>query len=213
MEDRFMVDEINITWHGHSCFTVEAGKYCIVLDPFADGAVPGYADIRLTANEVICSHEHRDHGFREGVTLTEGPDNPFAVESIKLPHDDAGGSLRGMNEITILSAGGMRVAHFGDIGCMPEPEALRKLTGLDLAMIPVGGYYTMEPEGVLSLLEQIKPKVVIPMHYRTEAFGYEVLHTLDDFLSERDVVIEYDSNRFTLTPDTPAQTAVLRYMG
>jgi hypothetical protein len=51
------------------------------------------------------------------------------------------------------------------------------------------------------------------MHYRTEAFGYEVLHTLDDFLSERDVVIEYDSNRFTLTPDTPAQTAVLRYMG
>jgi L-ascorbate metabolism protein UlaG (beta-lactamase superfamily) len=96
---------------------------------------------------------------------------------------------------------------------MPEPEALRKLTGLDLAMIPVGGYYTMEPEGVLSLLEQIKPKVVIPMHYRTEAFGYEVLHTLDDFLSERDVVIEYDSNRFTLTPDTPAQTAVLRYMG
>lgn len=208
-----MINEIHITWHGHSCYTVEAGNYSIVLDPFADGVVPGYADIRLTANAVICSHDHKDHCFSQGVTLVEGADNPFSVESIKIPHDDAGGSLRGMNEITILSAGGMRIAHFGDIGCMPDPDTIKKLCGLDLVLIPVGGYYTMEPEDVLKLLDLINPKVVIPMHYRTDSYGYEVLHYLDDFIAERDVVIEYDSNSFTLIPDTPAQTAVLKYLG
>ena len=208
-----MINEIHITWHGHSCYTIEAGDYSIVLDPFADGVVPGYENIRLTANEVICSHEHRDHGFREGVTLVKGAENPFTVEFIEIPHDDAGGSLRGMNKIAVLSAGGMRLAHFGDIGCMPDADAIDKLCGLDLALIPVGGYYTMEPEGILRLLDQIKPKVVIPMHYRTDSFGYEVLHLLEDFLSERDVVIEYDTNSFTLDSDTPPQTAVLKYLG
>lgn len=207
-----MAREIRLTWNGHSCFTVEAEGYRIVFDPYSDGAVPGYAPVRLTANEVICSHEHRDHAFRDGVKIVSGGESPFKREGFTVPHDDKQGSLRGMNEVTVLSACGMRVAHFGDIGCDPTPEQEELLRNLDLVMIPVGGYYTMEPDGIERLLSRIQPKVVIPMHYRMPELGYDVLHVLGDFLDQRHDVKRYDTNQFILTPDTQAQTAVLTYI-
>ena len=55
---------------------------------------------------------------------------------------------------------------------------------------------------------------MIPMHYRTEAFGYPVIGTLDDYLKlvKGDTAF-YETNTFVLDKDTPAQTAVLSYLG
>ena len=41
----------------------------MVFDPYADGKVPGLKPLRIEADEVLCSHEHSDHNFREAVTL------------------------------------------------------------------------------------------------------------------------------------------------
>ena len=83
----------------------------------------------------------------------------------------------------------------------------------DVVMVPVGGFYTMEPDGIEALLEQIGPNVVIPMHYRTEEYGFPVIGTLEDFLKLRQDVVRYDTNTIEITKDMPAQTAVLKYLG
>lgn len=106
---------MKLTWNGHSCFTLETKEGSAVLDPYADGKVPGLAPLRLTADLVLCSHEHRDHNAREVVTLT-GKTPTFGIETISTFHDAERGALRGENVIHIISAEGMRAAHLGDLG-------------------------------------------------------------------------------------------------
>ncbi|MCH5203778.1 MAG: MBL fold metallo-hydrolase [Oscillospiraceae bacterium] len=200
---------MKIIWNGHSCFTVEADGSTVVVDPYSDGTVPGYAPLRLTADAVFCSHEHSDHNGREAVTLT-GRDCAISVQEIHTFHDDKKGSMRGENIIRVFSAEGMRVAHLGDLGCEPEPEQLEQLKGLDAVLIPVGGFFTINAEQAKSLVDKLEPRVVIPMHYSFPGHGYDVIETVDKFLKLCGNVVKYDTNIFELTADTPAQTAVLK---
>ena len=64
---------MKLIWNGHSCFTLDTAQGCVVLDPYRDGSVPGLSPLHLTADLVLCSHEHRDHGAREAVELTGRP--------------------------------------------------------------------------------------------------------------------------------------------
>ncbi len=202
---------VQIKWLGHSCFAVKCGNYRIVIDPFEPESVPGILPIREEAEMVLCSHEHFDHNYRAGVTVSKQPkENPFRVTDLSSYHDDKQGALRGKNTIFLLEAENMRIAHFGDVGCMPEREILEQLRGADAVMIPVGGHYTVDAAGARAILEEVKPRVVIPMHYRSEKFGFDVLGTLDEFLQLYDLdAVRYDGNSLELTPETPRQIAVL----
>ena len=175
---------MKITWIGHSCFKVECRGYSVIFDPTEDGYVPGILPIRETADMVHCSHEHGDHNARKCVSLTKSADCPFTIEEIFSYHDDKKGKLRGPNIITIIDDGETRLAHFGDIGCMPEPDQIEKLKGLDAALIPVGGYYTIDGDQAAELCKIIKPRLIIPMHYRDDAlgFGFDVIGTTDAFV-------------------------------
>ncbi|MGM9614158.1 MAG: MBL fold metallo-hydrolase [Oscillospiraceae bacterium] len=201
---------MKLIWHGHSCFTVETVGGSAVFDPYSDGVIPGLAPLRLTADAVYCSHDHRDHNARGLVTLT-GCVPSFTVEPVACHHDTKLGLLRGKNTIHILSAEGMRVAHLGDLGHRLRGEALKKLHGVDALLLPVGGYYTVDAATAKKITEDVEPRVVIPMHYRLGSMGYSELAELSEFTKLVDPVINYDSNVFELTADTAAQTAVLRY--
>lgn len=100
---------ITITWHGHSCFSVSADGYSIVLDPYAPNSVPGLPPLSLSASQVLCSHGHSDHGYTDAVDLSARKQgSPFTVTVIQTFHDDQNGSLRGENRIHILEADGLR---------------------------------------------------------------------------------------------------------
>lgn len=200
---------MKITWLGHSCFKVETEGYAIVLDPYEDGSVPGCLTVREEADEVLCSHEHFDHNFRGGVTLRKHGPSPVKVEVISTWHDDKKGEKRGTNKIHILDDGQARVAHLGDLGCELEPEQKEKLKGLDAVLIPVGGYYTIDGAQARKLVEEIKPRVTVPMHYRGEGFGFDVLGTVEDYTRFCGDVKIYEENSIEITKDTPSQTAVL----
>ena len=103
------------------------------------------------------------------------------------------------------------MAHLGDLGCELEPEQLEALKNLDALMIPVGGFYTIDAAQAKALVEQLKPRVTVPMHYRGENFGYDVIGPLEDYLKLCSDVVRYPDNVLTLDRDTPAQTAVLTY--
>jgi len=201
---------MKITWLGHSCFFVQTAEGSVIFDPFADHYVPGYTIVRATAEAVFCSHEHRDHGCADGVTLS-GRSLAAKIEAVDTFHDDKQGSLRGLNKIHILSAEGMRIAHLGDLGHMPEGEALEALRNVDALMIPVGGYYTIDAKTAKALADTCGARVVIPMHYRLGALGYDVIAELSDYTGLCQNTVYYPGNTMELTAETPAQTAVLTY--
>ncbi len=203
---------MKITWLGHSCFKIESKNYSVVIDPFEDGYVPGFGNIREVANEVLCSHYHNDHGAKECVTLeNENASSPFTVMTLNTFHDDKGGSLRGKNTVHILSDGNIKIAHFGDIGCMPSNEQTEKLKNLDAVLIPIGGFYTIDASQAKQIVNLISPKVVIPMHYRSDSFGFDVLGTVDDYTSLCDDVVYYDTNSIEIDNSSAKQTAILKY--
>lgn len=201
---------MNITWLGHSCFRIESKGYAIVLDPYQDGKVPGYLPVREEADQVLCSHGHGDHCAVECVTLRQSGTSPFTVETIETWHDDQQGALRGANTIHILDDGQCRVAHLGDLGCDLTSEQKARLQGLSALMIPVGGHYTIDAAQAHKLAGELAPTVVIPMHYRRDGFGYDVIGTLEAFTTLCGDVAAYPGSELELTPETGSQTAVLR---
>ena len=170
---------MKITWLGHSCFILESGGFRALLDPYHE--VPGLPDTEAEADAVYCSHDHFDHGYTEKVRLTSGRENPFSVTEVQTFHDGKGGTLRGSNVIRKFTAGGVSVAHFGDLGHPLSPEQLAELGGCDAILIPVGGFYTIDAAGAKAAADAVGAPVVVPMHYRDGAVGFDVLSTLDSF--------------------------------
>lgn len=176
---------MKITWIGHSCFKIEKDGYVVVIDPYEDGSVQGCGPVREKADMVLCSHEHSDHNARGVVTLSGKREEelPFTVSKLETFHDEVKGAKRGPNTIHIISDGQTRVAHMGDLGCEPAPEQMKQLQGLDVMMIPVGGFFTIDAGQAAALVHKLAPKTVIPMHYRSveNGFGFDVLGTIEEF--------------------------------
>ena len=200
---------MKLTWLGHSCFKVESGGYEIVLDPYEDGSVPGYPPVREEADAVLCSHEHADHGARHRVALRQGRKATISVEEIHTWHDDARGAKRGPNTIHILDDGVCRIAHLGDLGCDLMPEQKEQLKGLTALLIPVGGFFTIDAVQAKRLAEELQPIVIVPMHYRGEGFGYDVIGPLSAYTDLCSDVVFYPSRTLELSPGMKRQTAVL----
>ncbi len=96
-----MSDRIKLTWHGHSCFKIEAKGHSAVIDPYT--GVPGYPELSLSAGEVYTSHDHDDHGWVRAVRIEDEPgESPFKVTTVDCFHDPEGGALRGGNKITVF---------------------------------------------------------------------------------------------------------------
>lgn len=202
---------MTITWLGHSCFLVESGGYRIVLDPYY---VETYPPLHVAAERVLCSHTHRDHAFLDAVTLMgRAVDCPFTVETIATFHDDQRGAKRGENTIHILRAEGLTVAHCGDLGHALSEEQLAALRDCDALLIPIGGYYTIDAETAKAVADAVAPRVIVPMHYRFGAHGFDEIATLDEFLFRFDpsVIHRLDGNRFSLTEDAPAGVIVPKF--
>ena len=204
-------EEVLAEYLGHSCFSLAYAGQRIVLDPYADGSVPGLEPVRTDAEFVFCSHEHDDHNGVQGVRLTEpAPEPAFRVTELPVDHDHHGGSRRGKNIIRIFDFGALRVAHLGDLGRPLTAEEAKTLSGLDLVMIPVGGYYTIDAAEAKQVLEQIAPRVAVLMHYRTDGAGYDVIAHIDDALKTLGPVSLLPGSSCYLDKDTPSRTVLLQ---
>ena len=201
---------MKITWIGHSCFKVEKEGFSIVIDPYKDSYVPGLKPVRTEADRVLCTHEHADHNFRDGISIVHGEGRPLLVEEVASFHDDVNGKKRGENRIFIISDGEERIAHFGDLGHPLDPLRLRALGQLDAAMIPVGGYYTIGPEEAADLAAQLGSCTVIPMHYRDGQIGYPVLEKLSAFTMRFEQVRRAPGNSWQVQKTDRLQVLVLR---
>lgn len=173
---------MKLTWYGHSCFMLESRAGRLVFDPYADDFPRGLKLPALTADVVLCSHRHDDHCAEDKVTLT-GEQTDYTVETLFCWHDDVQGKKRGDNLIRIVSGGGARVAHLGDVGHMLPPGQIKAIGHVDALLIPVGGYYTIDAATARQLADAIDAQLVIPMHYRGEDYGLAEIDTVDSFVA------------------------------
>ncbi len=183
-----------IKYIGHSCFKIRDNGtgYSIVLDPYMPGSVNGYRDVRDAASEVLCSHEHSDHAGRDSILIEPKEDSPYEVKWIDSFHDPEKGSLRGSDKIHIITQKGTgeKIVHYGDVGekldDLLREENLSLLKDADIALVPVGGVYTYDRFQALELIERTSPKLVIPMHFRSETLGFDFPHidSVEQFLAE-----------------------------
>lgn len=198
---------MKLIWHGHSCFTLECNDGIIVFDPFENDSVPGLQNLSLQAHQVLCSHEHSDHNARDKVVLLQ--EKKFNISQIDTYHDHHKGSLRGNNRIYIVESENMKVVHLGDIGCLLDDY--RQIENCDVLMIPIGGYYTINYQEALTIIKCVQPRIVVPMHYRSENFGYDVLDTALPFIQSCQNVMTYNTNMIDITKETKQQVALLKY--
>ncbi len=186
---------MKISWLGHSCFKIEddSGKV-IVTDPFDESV--GYPLPKIRADVVVVSHDHHDHNNVKAVggdpTVVRGSRKQTAAgiefEGIATYHDEKKGKLRGKNTIFCFEMDGVRICHLGDLGHQLGEGEVAAMGEVDVMMIPVGGTFTLDGEGAKKVAGQIKPRIVIPMHFKTPAvppsFG---IYPADDFLSGQKV--------------------------
>lgn len=205
---------MKITWIGHSCFRIEQDGYAIVIDPYEDGSVQGIGPVREKADMVLCSHEHGDHNARGLVTLSGADEKelPFTVTKLETYHDDVKGAKRGPNTIHIISDGKAKIAHMGDLGCEPTAEQMEKLQGLDVMLVPVGGFFTIDAGQAATLTAKLMPKVVVPMHYRSvdKGFGFDVLGTVEEFTGKMSEVKIYTGSELDTEELPQAKVVVLQ---
>ena len=150
---------------GHASFLLKSKDYSIVIDPYQNESVPNMKFPKVPGVDlVVCSHTHFDHNARELVSVKR---NPTYVErlTVCVPHDDAGGRKRGMNDINIFNLDGYKVVHMGDTGCVLDEKTLLPLKKCDVLLAPINGYFTIGPNELKKIVDIVKPRILIPMHY------------------------------------------------
>jgi L-ascorbate metabolism protein UlaG (beta-lactamase superfamily) len=202
---------LKIEWLGHSSFKLSYNNYQIVIDPFGDNVIPGLNGVHESAHVVYCSHEHKDHNARENIEILPFMENPFKMSVIDSYHDQSMGSQRGTNKILILQNKHIKCVHLGDIGCLPTVEEFRLLMRPDVVFVPVGGHYTLDKENIVYLLKKIFPKVIVPMHYRSDSFGPKVIGTLSEFIELLNLKsVDYNQSNFDYEIGMASHIAILR---
>jgi len=183
-------------WLGHSGFEIELVNKIILVDPWLDGnplAPIKVVDIKKA--DIICvTHDHPDHlgdaiqickqtgatfvgiyelsvyALEEDVKETAGINigGTVKVKGIRISMVQAfHSSTRGAPTGLVIEAGRKTIYHAGDTGLFGDMRLISEIHRPDIALIPIGGYYTMGPEEAAEAVKLIKPAIVIPMHYQT----------------------------------------------
>ena len=180
---------MEITWLGHSCFRIKGKEATVVTDPFDQTL--GYAVRNPTATIVTISHDHPHHSFVAGIRgnpkVIKGPGEyeiaGVFIYGIRTFHDAEGGKRWGKNTVYVMEIDEVRVCHLGDLGHVPTSEQAEEMSGAAVLLIPVGGVSTINAVAAAEIISLLEPKLVIPMHFRTEAAKVE-LDPVDRFLKE-----------------------------
>lgn len=199
---------MKIKWLGHSSFLLESERGIkIITDPFDETL--GYKMPRIKVNIVTVSHEHFDHNFVRGIkgkpVVFKGPVNreshKMEFRGISSYHDSVYGGQRGPNTIFLIKAEGLKLCHLGDLGHILSSDKLTEIGSVDILFIPVGGFYTIDSNQATQIIKDIKPKIAIPMHYKTKAIKFSI-DPVEIFLSGKDKVKKLESSEFEIKSET-----------
>lgn len=210
---------MDINWLGHSCFLIRGKEKTVITDPYHPDF--GYRLGEPEADIVTVSHFHPGHNYTAGVA-----DEPNRIESpgeyeiggtfitgVATFHDDRKGSQRGKNTIYIIEMDGITLCHLGDLGHPLNPNLIEEIGDIDILLLPVGEVATIPIDTAAEIVRQLEPSIVVPMHYKTEAFTGD-LSPVDRFLGKMRIRDLEAKPRLSITPSSlpsSTQTIVLDY--
>jgi len=205
---------MEISWLGHSCFRIRGSHATIITDPYPPSL--GYSLGKPTARIVTVSHQHPGHSYVQGVggepKPVSGPGeyeiSGVLIIGIATFHDRERGRRRGKNTVYLIEVDNLAVCHLGDLGHVLTSEQVEELGDVDVLLLPVGGVSTINAPMAAEVVRQLEPKVVVPMHYKTEALNWE-LEPVERFLKEigMERVVSQPKLSFTRS-SLPASTQV-----
>lgn len=183
-----------LSYLGHSCFKLQdkvgADGVIVLTDPF-DPQMVGLKMPSLEADIVTISHDHKDHNYLKAVrrepfvinAAGEYETHGVFIEGIDSWHDDKNGVERGGNLIYRIEIEDLTVTHLGDLGSGLNTKQLERLEGTDILLVPIGGLYTLDAKQAVEVINQIEPRIVVPMHYQLPGSKIS-LDGLDKFIKE-----------------------------
>ncbi len=170
-----------IEYFGHNFFQITSKRGTkIITDPLAPGMHPTPV---VTPQVVTVGREHPNHNYvelaRGNPIILRGLANYGAewnkvsttvgdvfIYSVPIYQQQFGTALKGA--AFVFDLGTVCIAHLGDLSHKLTPEELKAFGKVDVAMVPIGGTFTMPPDTAREVLQQLKPKIAIPMHYRED---------------------------------------------
>ncbi|MCE5322961.1 MBL fold metallo-hydrolase [bacterium] len=201
---------MQIRFLGHSSFliTTDSGTR-ILTDPYDPSAYPGtlaYDVFSEPVDIVTISHEHKDHN---GMHLVKGSpviirgSGKFGADDVdflgvETYHDNEKGARRGKNTVFVMSAEGLRIAHMGDLGHILTADQAAEIGTVDVALVPVGGFFTIDAVQAAKVASQVEAKIAIPMHYRTAKCSFNITG-VDEFIENKPNVIMPAGSIFEVT--------------
>jgi len=214
---------MKVRYLGHAAFLITtADGRKVVTDPYEPGGFGGaigYGALKEPADFVTVSHEHADHNYIGMV-----PGNPTVIRqageethggilfrALMTHHDASRGAERGRNIVRVMEADGISVCHLGDLGHALSPEDATALGALDVLLVPVGGTFTVDAKGATAVVNRLRPRIAIPMHYRTLKVGLDIA-PVDGFLAGKSRVTRVDGSEIELDKGTlpePTEIVVL----
>ncbi len=216
---------MKVKWLGVSCFVITSAEGTkIITDPYKSGLLIRYRRIEETAHVVTVSHEHFDHnnvaaiGGNPQVLRGAGSFEVagITVRGIASRHYSSSiGRWRGPNTIFCLTVDGIGVCHLGDLGHQLSEEQASQIGEVDILMLPVGGRATIDARGASLVCDQLKPRVAIPMHYKTAKLLLPFAG-VDPFLEGKPDIRRLDASEVEFKKDelpSPTQIVVLKPAG
>ena len=189
---------MEITYLGHSAFKLKGKNGTVVTDPYDEQV--GLSFPNVSADIITVSHDHGDHNAVGRAKGTARRVEPFVIAfpgeyevggisvfGVKTFHDDKKGEERGLNNVFTILIDDVRICHLGDLGHDLTASLVEEIGQVDVLLCPVGGHFTIDAKHAMSVIQQIEPSYIIPMHYKTENHNEEMfsnVQPLEAFLKE-----------------------------
>jgi len=217
---------MKIEWYGMSGFLITSDNGTkIVTDPYVADMDILYNEIHETADVVTISCGHYSHCNVYSVNgepyIYKGPE-PTEIKGIKfrgivtqhIAMEENKYLDAGQNVIMCFGVDGVRICHLGALGNDLSDCQIEQIGDVDILLIPVGGYSSMPIEVATRVSRNLKPKVIIPMHFRSERCTFSTWSGVDEFLEGKENILRMDSNigssELEFYPDTlPAATQIM----
>ena len=210
---------MKIKWLGHASFLITSDNGVkIITDPYEPIMGMNYAPIDESADIVTVSHGHGDHNnvaAVQGNPLVIGESVPVEMKGIKFSgintyHDTSGGNERGTNMIYCFEVDGIKVCHLGDLGHMLSDDQVNAIGKVDVLMAPVGGNFTIDAGTADSVIEKLKPAIVIPMHFCNDRCPDFPVAGVEDFTDGKTNVAVMDTSEIEYKADElPKSTSIV----
>ncbi|MCX7857472.1 MAG: MBL fold metallo-hydrolase [Deltaproteobacteria bacterium] len=177
---------MKIKWYGHAAFKITTDKGVkVIIDPYQSGAYGGalsYGRIEEEADIVLTSHDHDDHNYVKDIkgkyefinSPGEKEIKGLRIKAIPSFHDSSSGKERGKNLMFLIETENLRLLHLGDLGHVLDKDTVKQIGKVDILLLPVGGYFTIDAKEATSVMESLNPRVTIPMHFKTDKCGFPI---------------------------------------